>query len=252
AADGAVDEEPSHWLFVWCGGEWFGAATAGFRGRRVLGGDDGARLQSLRAFNDYAVSWLKSFFHDPQRSHARADGHGFDRELVVGSDNRHVVEALQFLDCPLRHEHGVLFRFENEAHAPVLAWPNQGVRVGEPELQRQRSRRGINGTLDRIEPAFLRVYAAIGEQQFHRHGLAATLPTELVGTSREAQIFRFADTGGEQDRIDLRHRGQQRAFSAADKSPWPDQRSTDESIDRRGHRGITQIEFGFVYGGVLG
>src|SRR5690348_8205622 len=112
-------------LFVLFDGKWFCGAAAGFRRWRVLGRDDGARFQPLRAFNDHTVRWLQPFVDDPQRSHTRADVHCLDGELVVGSNNRHVVETLQLLHGSLRYEHGVLSRFEDEADAPVLAWSNQ-------------------------------------------------------------------------------------------------------------------------------
>ena len=153
----------------------------------------------LRALDDHLFAGGEARLDNPDTADAGADRDGLERKLVVAADHGDVVQALQLLHGPLRHEQRVLPGLEDEADAAVLAGPDQAAGIREPELHRERARRGIDGPLDRVEPALLRVDRAVGEDEIDGHRLTAARLPELVGAPRDAKVLRLADASREQD-----------------------------------------------------
>ena len=57
-----------------------------------------------------------------------------------------------------------------------------------------------------------------------------------------AEILGFADSGAEENRVQLRHRREQRRLAAADEVARPDERGADQPIDGRGDGRVAEID----------
>ena len=95
------------------------------------------------------------------------------------------------------------------------------------------------------------VLTVVGERELDVHPLPG-IPAAFGRALPDAEVIGFGDADAEENRIELRNRGQQRVLSAAHEIASLDERDPDKTADRRGDARVAQIERRFLDGGFRG
>src|SRR5262249_840237 len=170
---------------------------------------------------DDLLARLEAFFDHPHRVDALTGPDIAERDFVVVADDGDTAQALQFLNCALRNEERAYLFLEEHARASIGTWTDDRLRIRKIDQQAQCSGGGVHLTLDGRDRALLGEDGAVGERQLDAAGFGSP-----AGAFRRAlghfEIVGLRDADTKHDRVELRHRSQQRALAPANQAPWLD------------------------------
>ena len=118
-----------------------------------------------------SVARLQPFGHFPHRADAFAHFHRTNADLVVLIDNCDLIIALQLVYRFLRNNHRALFDVGDEPHFPELSGPQNISWIWKRHFIADRTGLGIEITIKRVKFSFLRIHAAVAEDQFELEAL---------------------------------------------------------------------------------
>src|SRR5262249_30731131 len=85
---------------------------------------------------------------------------------IVTTDNRYLIQALEFCDCLLRHQQRCLSDIADEANATVLTGAEDVIWIRKHPRQSDSSCLRIDVPIGGIEFAFFRICRSIGQNKF--------------------------------------------------------------------------------------
>src|SRR5215813_1019103 len=175
------------------------------RGRCVgLGTHDDPVFDLLEALRHDAFARLEPFSDDPEPVDLFAGLHCAERDLVVRSDDRDLVRALDLLHRLRRHEKGAPDGLRRRAYLGVQAGAEDGIGVREERLDQDRPRLLVDLPVRDVQPARTGIRAPVGEEElklrFVRCPALLLVLLDLIG---EVQVLTLGDREGHLHRIDL-------------------------------------------------
>src|SRR5262249_26144688 len=177
------------------------------RGRGRCGGlgtHDDPVLDLLEALRHDAFARLESLVDDPEPVYLPAGLHRAERDLVVRSDDRDLVRALDLLHRLRRHEEGAPAGLRRRAYLGLQAGAEDGLGVREGRLDQAPPGLRVDLPVRDVQPARTGIRAPVGEEElklrFVRCPALLLVLLDLIG---EVQVLALGDREGHLHRIDL-------------------------------------------------
>ena len=257
--DGPVDEELGHASrssACVVRSSWKdGAASGGPRlpprpggfGSHRRGLHHGTGSHVLQAGDDDPLAGLEPLGDDPEGAHAWPDLDRADLHRVVRPDHAHLELPLHVLHGPLGHEERAGLQAGGGAHFGILAGPQQGLGIREHAPDAEGPRREADVAVQGIEPPTVGEGRAVDEDEIE--GDVLHPPEGPRGGRVVAQILVLAELEVDVDRIEGRHRGEDRLI-LGHHLPEVDVAQPGEAVDGGGDLGPAEVELGVVQGGL--
>ena len=174
--DRTVDEEVEHLTFLGSGRRRRRRHGDALRRRAFQGVlrhhrlHDCARSKFRDAVDDNDFVRIESLVDEPIAADPRLRDDLARRRLVVGPDDEHRLRSQQFRHGALRHAEriGVLARRHDDTNE--LSGAKRVLGIGNGDAYLQRSAPGIDGCVNEVEPASLRMVAAVDQLESKRRG----------------------------------------------------------------------------------
>ena len=115
----------------------------------------------MRAFHDDVFADLESFADDPVRTDALGRLDRAHINFIAFTDNRDQIFALNFRDCTLRYEQGVLFDRNRGADLAKQPRAEIAIFVREDRAQLEGPGGGVDLAVKQDEFSSFRVYATV-------------------------------------------------------------------------------------------
>ena len=239
-------------------------------GRGRLGVHERVVSHLLRAIHDDVLAFVQALEHDAHALRGGTELHLAQLHFVVGAHDRDRVAALHVDQRLLGHgQRGFTLIFALDAHARVLSGPQAAVGVRKQRLELNRTGARVHLAIGGNQQTTVRIDAAIGQNQLQPRIVSrrfllrvqlGELPfcpvhvaiAQIFQAIREAHVVDLAHRKIDSDRVELRHRGQQRGAVLPDQVADAHERQAGHAGNRRVDLGVRKVQLRLRQGGLRG